>query len=359
MMARKRTAIIGLDHYHATGWAASLDLFPDEIEIVALFDPDPSMGERMKPTWFDPHLSATFPAYYSELPFASDLGVVIDRYDLDLALVTLPNAKIADAVTRLAAGDVHMLVDKPGGIDAPSAAVAYGHARDRGVRVASGFLRRYGRGWQQAKAMIDSGRIGEVLSAEAVFNTSSPFVRDPENALFRRDLQGGGILIWLGVHDIDQLQWLTGQRIISVQAMTADVNHSGIDVEDAISMAFQFENSGMGTLHAAYVFPRTLSDGYVAVRGTKASVSVSFDGTLHFVGGGTASDPVIDETLAYSNYAVPGYGAMAPAVIRDLLDSIDQEREPVASGETIIDALRVVDAAYASAREGTRIAVNW
>ena len=117
--------------------------------------------------------------------------------------------------------------------------------------------------------MIEAGRIGRVLSAEAVFNTSSPFVRDPDNFLFRRDLQGGGILIWLGVHDIDQLHWLSGQRIVDVQAIAANVNGAGIDVEDAISLSFRFEEGAVGTLQAAYVFPRTMSDGYVACEGRK------------------------------------------------------------------------------------------
>ena len=44
-MNRKRVGIVGLDHYHATGWAASLDLFPDEIEVVALYDPNSEIGQ--------------------------------------------------------------------------------------------------------------------------------------------------------------------------------------------------------------------------------------------------------------------------------------------------------------------------
>ncbi|MEZ4531836.1 MAG: hypothetical protein R2855_12545 [Thermomicrobiales bacterium] len=48
------------------------------------------------------------------------------------------------------------------------------------VKVATGLLRRYGRGWQYAHQML-GGRPGRLLSTESVFNTSSPFVRDPAN----------------------------------------------------------------------------------------------------------------------------------------------------------------------------------
>ena len=56
------------------------------------------------------------------MPFVADLDAMIDQFHLDIALVTLPNVGVADAVTRLADAGVHLLVDKPGGIDATSAA---------------------------------------------------------------------------------------------------------------------------------------------------------------------------------------------------------------------------------------------
>ena len=41
----------------------------------------------------------------------------------------------------------------------------------------------------------------------------------PKTISSHHDLQGGGILIWLGVHEIDQLLWMTGERIVEVQAI--------------------------------------------------------------------------------------------------------------------------------------------
>ena len=42
--------IIGLNHYHVTGWVKSLELFRDRLEIVALYDPDPARGATLAPT---------------------------------------------------------------------------------------------------------------------------------------------------------------------------------------------------------------------------------------------------------------------------------------------------------------------
>jgi predicted dehydrogenase len=207
--------------------------------------------------------------------------------------------------------------------------------------------------------MIRAGRTGRLLSTEAIFNTSSPFVRNPANHLFSRELQGGGILLWLGIHDIDQLLWLTGERIVEVQAMSGQVNDAGIGVEDAMSIAVRYESGALGTVHCAYVLPRTLSDGYVAVRGSRGAVRVSFDGTVDVVGPGGVADPLVDERITSTNARVAGYGPYAQAAIADLLDAIAEDRDPLATGEQLVDALRVIDAAYESARTRRPVLVDW
>ena len=42
----------------------------------------------------------------------------------------------------------------------------------------------------------------------------------------------------------------------------------------------------------------------------------------------------------------------------DMLDAIENDRDPLATGEDARDALRVVDAAYASARAGELISIE-
>jgi predicted dehydrogenase len=358
-MAKRRVAIVGLDHYHTTGWVESLELFPDELEIVAIYEPDDSLWAGLAPRYYDPHLSARLHDRHRDTPFVAELGALIDAYRPEIALVTLPNVAMPTAIETLANAGVHMLVDKPGAVDRAAAKHAFGIANERNVKVATGLLRRYGRGWRYAHQLSREGRPGRLLSTETVFNTSSPFVRDPSNHLFSRELQGGGILLWLGIHEVDQLLWMTGERIVEVQALSGQVNDAGIDVEDAISVAFRYESGAIGTLHCAYVLPRTMSTGYLAIRGANGSLTVQFDGSVKWIGPGNRDDPVQEENLTYSSASLPGYGNLAPAVIRDLLQAIDEDRQPLANGDALIAALGVVDAAYEAATTGKRVRVDW
>lgn len=358
-MSKRRVAVVGLDHYHTTGWVESLELFADELEIVAIYEPDQTLWGGLAPRYYDPHLVPALHERHLGTPFLDDLDTLIARHEPEIALVTLPNRDMPGAIETLARAGVHLLVDKPGASNRTAARQAFGVANANNVKIATGLLRRYGRGWQYAQQLCREGRPGRLLSTESVFNTSSPFVRDPENHLFSNELQGGGILIWLGVHEIDQLLWLTGERIVEVQALSGQVNDAGIDVEDVMSLALRYESGALGTLHCAFVLPRTMSTGYLAIRGERGSISVTFDGSVSWIGAGSRDDPVREETLSYQTATLPGYGSMAPAVIRDLLSAIDEDRQPLANGDALVAALGVIDAAYEAARTGSRVQVDW
>jgi len=112
-VTRLRLAVVGIDHYHTTGWVESLEQFADEVEIVALYDPDPAMGQTLAARFHDPSLSPALAPRYKSLPFYDDLEQLIGRERLDLALVTLQNRDAPPAIERLAAASVHLLIDKP------------------------------------------------------------------------------------------------------------------------------------------------------------------------------------------------------------------------------------------------------
>jgi predicted dehydrogenase len=354
---RKRVAIVGLNHYHVTGWVESLAEFPDRLEIAALYDANPARGLRLTPDHADPHLSRSLPHWAAELPFFDDLDALIDKAKPDLALVTLPNADAPDAVAKLGRAGVHLLVDKPGARTAAEAERGFGAAKAAGAKVAVGFTRRYGRGWRDAKAMIDDGRLGPLISTEAIFVTSSVAVRDPANLIFNKEAMGGGVLHWLGVHDLDLLLWLTGDPIVEVQAMAGTVG-TNIEVENVLSMAVRHRSGAIGTVHYAYALPRTGGEGYLALRGAAGSARIQPDGTLSWIGPGTPGEPLLTQTNAYQNRTAPGYGAAGGAIIDDLLRAIDEDRQPLANGDAAIAALRVIDAAYRSAAEGRRVRVE-
>ena len=84
---RLRVGVVGLSHYHVTGWVETLETLDDLLEIVALYDPDPERGRTLGPPHRDPTLRADLGERYRDLPFETQLDDLIARHALDLALV--------------------------------------------------------------------------------------------------------------------------------------------------------------------------------------------------------------------------------------------------------------------------------
>jgi UDP-N-acetyl-2-amino-2-deoxyglucuronate dehydrogenase len=359
-LARLRLALIGVNHFHATGWAETVLELGDRVEVVAVYDPDPIALDRFAPEFHDPHLAARMPDELADRPRYTDLDRLLAEQGPAVSIVTLPNRLAPEAIEKLARAGVHMMVDKPGARTADEAKRAFGAAREAGVKVAVGLNKRYSPHWRAARRLIVDGRVGDLIAAEAIMATSSVAVRNPRNLLFDRATSGGGILHWLGIHDVDGLRWLSGERIVEVQAMAGTVSDATIDVEDVISVAVRFESGAIGTIHYTYVLPQLGSDGYVALRGRDGSIklgpSTSGPGCwLEYVGKATLADPLEGQRTTFTSRKASGYGSAALAALDDLLSAIAEDRDPLATGEDIIHALEVVDAAYQSAETGSRV----
>lgn len=358
MTERLRTVVIGLEHYHVTGWVETLGLFPEQIELVGRYDANPSRANLARPSFVDPNLTQAFPETFRSVPFFSELAALIRDTRPQLAMVALPNRLAPDAIAELARAGCHLLVDKPGALTATDAARSAAVAWANGVKLAVAFTRRYGRPWQNAATEIARGRLGRLLISEAIFVTSSVPVRDPRNMIFDRTEMGGGILHWLGIHDIDLIQWLAGEPIMAVQAMSATTSSSEINVEDTISVSYQLTGGSMGTMHFAYALPRPGGEGYLALRGSSASLCSSASGATEWIGPGSVADPIRSESIQTDIARLPGYGSAGALIVSDLLDAIEHDRDPLATGEHARDALRVVDAAYASAATGKLVEIE-
>jgi predicted dehydrogenase len=350
-MTRLRVAVVGLDHYHVTGWVDTLRLFPDELEIVALFDPSAENGTALRPRFTDPSLPAALPASFRELPFETSLDALLAAHRPDIALVTMPDRDAPAVIARLAEGGVHMVIDKPAALTATASQAAFDVVRSAGVRVVVGLTRRYSPAARAARAVVAEGRLGRLMAAHSVFATSSVAVRDPANHLFSAERSAGGILAWLGIHDLDTLPWLVGEPVAEVSAATARLGHASLAVEDIASVTLRFAGGALATLQHAYTLPARGYRGSLAIRGLDRSLELGLGEALTLVSAGQDGF-VREETTTFDVPDVPGYGASGQAAVADLIAAIREGRETAANGDLLVGALTLIEAAYRSAREG-------
>ena len=154
----------------------------------------------------------------------TDWRALIARDDVQLVDVCTPGDSHAEiAIAALEAGK-HVLCEKPlanSVAEAEAMADAARRAQARGQRAMVGFNYRRTPAIAQARRMVAGGRIGVLRHVRVTY--LQDWIVDPEFPLvwrLRRELAGSGALGDLGAHIVDLAQYLAGERLVGVSALT-------------------------------------------------------------------------------------------------------------------------------------------
>ncbi|MET7765262.1 Gfo/Idh/MocA family oxidoreductase [Streptomyces sp. NPDC005336] len=154
----------------------------------------------------------------------TDWRALIARDDVRLVDVCTPGDSHAEiAIAALEAGK-HVLCEKPLAnslAEAEAMADAARQARERGQVAMVGFNYRRTPAIAHARRMVAEGRIGALRHVRVTY--LQDWLVDPEFPLvwrLRRELAGSGALGDLGAHIVDLAQYLAGERLIGVSALT-------------------------------------------------------------------------------------------------------------------------------------------
>ncbi|MGX5211457.1 Gfo/Idh/MocA family protein [Streptomyces violaceus] len=154
----------------------------------------------------------------------TDWRALVERDDIDLVDICTPGDSHAEiALAALAAGK-HVLCEKPLANTVEEAASmerAAEEAYARGQVAMVGFNYRRVPAAALARRMVDEGRLGRLRHVRVTY--LQDWLVDPDFPLtwrLRREQAGSGSLGDLGAHIIDLAQYLTGERLAGVSALT-------------------------------------------------------------------------------------------------------------------------------------------
>ena len=134
-----------------------------------------------------------------------------DAGNIDGVLVAAPSTLHLQLVTQLATAGVPILCEKPCGISASQAREAAAIAVRHGVKLQVAYWRRFVPSLQRLRQRIVAGDLGALY-----FVACYQWDGEPPAAAFRTS--SGGIFIDMGVHEFDQIRWLSGQEFTQVDA---------------------------------------------------------------------------------------------------------------------------------------------
>ena len=284
-----------------------------------------------------------FAAKYGCEPAASYEAMLADS-SIEAIINTTPNNVHLETTRAAARAGKHVFLDKP-----IANTVAEGRAlteacRTAGVILALGYQRRRETHFRWVRARIDAGEFGRLVNAEA--NISRDRLGKIDLTSWRYQAAGmpGGVLLQIGIHYTDVLEYLMGP-VVAVTGRLAQLVLPG-DNPDVASVVLEHESGALSTLNASYA---SSGEYYLLnVYGKEATAFYDLHQGLRYVKRGEkAPSPVSCEPT----------DAIA-SELDEFAAAVRGEGVPEMDGERSTRSLAVVLAGIRSAREGRRVEVN-
>ncbi len=251
-----KTVIIGMGRMGKTRYKAMTE--HGGFEIVGLCD---SRREALKD--------------YKESIY-TDWKKCIESENPEVVVVCTVNSVIPDVVCYSLEKGCHVFSEKPPGRTLEDAVRMRDCSALHPQQVLKfGFNHRYHNSIIEAKSLIESGFLGEVVAARGVYGKAADYTKDE----WRNDIQiaGGGILLDQGIHMLDLLRYLVGD-FTEIEGFTDNLVWKDSPSEDTAFVTMRTSDGKVATLNSSAIqwkhkfdLDIVLTGGYIALNGLLTS----------------------------------------------------------------------------------------
>jgi predicted dehydrogenase len=275
-------------------------------------------------------------------PAASYEAMLADP-EIEAIINTTPNDVHLATTGAAAAAGKHVFLDKPIANTIADGRAITEACRKAGVVLALGYQRRRESQFRWIRQQIDAGLFGRLVNAEA--NISRDRLGKIDLTSWRYQAAGmpGGVMLQIGIHYIDVLEYLIGP-VHAVRGQAARLVLPG-DNPDVASLILEHKNGALSTLNASYA---SASEYYLMnIYGKDATAYYDLHNGLRLLKRGEtapvavacAKNDTLVEELEEFAAAVRGHG------------------QHEVGGEYATTSLAVVRAGILSAQQGRRVEV--
>jgi len=249
----------------------------------------------------------------------------------------------------------HVMVEKPLDITPEKCDRIIAVCRKNGVKLATIFPSRFKPGASAIKDAIAAGRFGKLTIGDVSvkwFRTQEYYDSGQWRGTWEFD--GGGALMNQSIHYIDVLQDIMGP-VESVSARCETLVKK-IEVEDTAVAIIKFKSGALGTITGTTTTYPGL-DARIGIHGEHGSAILEGESLITWEFSETLPE---DEQIKASIAETKSSGASDPTKnlrseghqlqIADMVDAINDDREPMVNGESGKKAVEIICAIYESGR---------
>ena len=284
----------------------------------------------------------------------TDYIEMLEQEKPELVAICTESGKHAKIAIDCIEHGCHCIIEKPIALSIKDADEIINASIKNHVKVSACHQNRFNKSVQIIREAIDMNRFGKLFYGTAHIR----WCRDHEyydRASWRGTWeQDGGALMNQCIHNIDLLRWMMGSEIEEVVGMTDRLNHNYIEAEDLGIALIRFKNGSYGIVEGTTnVYPKNLEETlYIfGEKGTVKAGGQSVNVIEEWRFSDLLDDPEeVKERFHENPPNVYGYGHTP--LYKDVIHSIEQDRQPYVTAMEGKKALELVLAIYKSAAEG-------
>jgi UDP-N-acetylglucosamine 3-dehydrogenase len=253
------------------------------------------------------------------------------KQELDAVSVVVPTTFHYSVAMDVINSGTHLLVEKPISDTIENADKMIHAARDAKVKLMVGHIERFNPAVAKLKEIVDAGMLGKIVSISSRrVGPFNPRIRDV------------GIIMDLGVHDIDVISYLYGQKINEVYTIAGKDIHS---FEDHASILLRCDTNLSGMVETNWLTPHKIRN--LTAIGLK----------------GVAYLDYIKQTVELHDDAWVRTAKVEPKEplkneLEHFIQAVNNDTHVISNGETSRHALEVAMAAIESYQKGKAIGIK-
>lgn len=269
----------------------------------------------------------------------------------ELVAIATESGKHAQIALDCIENHCNLIIEKPIALSMEDADAIIEKAKKYNVKVCACHQNRFNKSVRKIREAVEKKRFGRLFYGTAHIR----WCRDYEyysRAKWRGTWdQDGGALMNQCIHNIDLLRWMMGDEVSEVVAMTDRLNHPYIEAEDLGIALVKFKNGAYGIIEGTTdIYPKNLEET-LYIFGEKGTVKAGGQ-SVNVIEEWNFSDQLDspEEVKARFHENPPNvYGYGHTPLYADVIDAINNDREPYVDACAGKRALELVLAIYESA----------
>lgn len=282
-----------------------------------------------------------------------DYKKMINENEIDLVAIATESGNHAEIAVNCIKQNIHCIIEKPIAMSIEDADKIIRLSKEHKVKVSACHQNRFNIAVQEMRKALEAGRLGKIShgSIHVRWNRNEDYYKQaPWRGKWSSD---GGALMNQCIHGIDLLRWMMGNDVEEVYGQTRQQFHTYLEAEDVGMAVIKFKNGAIATVEGTTnVYPQNLEES-LYLFGEKGTVKI---------GGKSAnnidiwqfSDEIDDDSKNRGLEEITSnvYGNGHTSLYADVIEAIEDDRDPYVDAVAGRNALELVLAIYKSQKEG-------